>query len=600
MVRKCVITFLFLTAVSSVVFAGGLDAVSTEIREYLATADPIKEKDLLAQIAAKNPDLSYEDAVKFLGALSEYGKEKTGAQLNVPFQFNGANYSYSIYVPSEYDPAKEYPLLVMLHGAGFKGDAYIDRYGDFPEKNGYILLCPSGTSEWWSNTEEAFLTGLIGAVKAKYHVDPDRVFLAGFSNGGIGTWSIGLHNPGLFAGLLPMAGALNEAEAYLPNSLNLPILIIHGTKDQTIPFEAGREAFNKITAVGHKNIQLLDYPEEKPMAGGHYFPTHKVQDIFAWLADRKRIDFPAELHCASEDKRLNNFNWLKLDDFTAAEITASASNNKITLNIAGAVNKLTVRLNDRMIDYSKPVEITVNGKTAFNGAAVKNITALLTGFKNSRDYKKIFFTEIAVDAAVNVPIVKKEEPLTPALIEKIVDAEEMISFIIVKEFTEDAELKIIPKTDQSRGSLFFKGVENGESKPASPADFKPGEEVHFMQRDGWIQEMMDPAGRDLYVKESILGWEEMMAGMGGGMNQMPLCPENMFLYKGTVAEVKEDTIKIKVLGKQKRIVAAYSETTTFVKNSQNAALADFVKGDGVKVGFSRAANNMRIIKTIQK
>ncbi|MBI5359345.1 MAG: alpha/beta hydrolase [Planctomycetes bacterium] len=600
MQKKCILTFLLLSAISSAVFADGLNTVSAEIREYLATADPAKEKELIAQITAKNLDLAYEDAVKFFSALNEYGKEKSGAQLNIPFSFNGTNRAYSIYVPSAYDTAKEYPLLVMMHGAGFQGDAYIGRYGDFPEQNGYVLLCPSGTSEWWSDTEEAFLVSIIGSIRTKYRIDPDRIFLAGFSNGGIGTWSVGLHNPDLFAGLLPMAGALNEAETYLLNSMNLPILMLHGTKDNTIPFEAGKEAFNKITALKHKNIRLLDYPEEKPMAGGHFFPTHKLQDVFDWLADKNRNAFPSELNCASADKKLNSFYWLKLDDFTEMEITASVINNKIAINIAGAVNKLTVRLNDKMIDYSKPVEIVVNGKTVFNGMALKNAETLLTGFKNARDCKKIFFTEIRIDAAVNVPIVKKEEPLTPALIEKIVNAEKMISFIVMKELNEDAELKIIPKTEQSRGSLFFKGVENNESKSAEPVNFKPGDEVHFMQRDGWVQEMMDPDARALYIKKAILGWEDMMAGAGGGMNQMPLCPESMFLYKGTVTEVKEGAIKVKVLGKQKRIVAAYNETTTFVKNNQNSLLADFAKGDDVKIGISRSANNMRIVKTIQK
>ena len=73
-------------------------------------------------------------------------------------------------------------------------------------------------------------------VKRYYHVDPDRIYLTGMSNGGIGAWLIGMHHAPLFAGIAPMASGLDDLlMPFLVNLKNTAIYIIHGAKDQVRP-----------------------------------------------------------------------------------------------------------------------------------------------------------------------------------------------------------------------------------------------------------------------------------------------------------------------------------------------------------------------------
>lgn len=167
-----------------------------------------------------------------------------------------------------------------------------------------------------------------------------------------------------------------------------------------------------------------------------------------------------------------------------------------------------------------------------------------------------------------------------AVIEKIWNDKNQISFILDKPMNESIEIAVMPVNAEGRGSLFFKGVRGNDLLQASPADFKIGETVHFMQRSGFLQEMMDTDGKNFYTRSTIVGWEEMMAGSGMGA-QMQLCPKGMLLYSGTVAGITEKSVKIKLTSRQDRLIA----------NAGNQAkLAAFSKGEQVKINYTTAAD----------
>ena len=111
------------------------------------------------------------------------------------FQFRG---------PRDYDPAKDYPLLVYLHGGGsngtdnqkalkatpgsVKGDELQKRHPTFV----YVPQCPPGGS-WASRAARTMVVNTVQHLKAVYPIDPRRVYLAGFSMGGSGSYHIAKH-----------------------------------------------------------------------------------------------------------------------------------------------------------------------------------------------------------------------------------------------------------------------------------------------------------------------------------------------------------------------------------------------------------------------
>jgi poly(3-hydroxybutyrate) depolymerase len=68
---------------------------------------------------------------------------------------------------------------------------------------------------WWTPKAQELVLAVQREVMRNYHVDPDRVFLSGMSNGGIGTYLIGLNHADQFAALIFNGGALDPLRYWI-------------------------------------------------------------------------------------------------------------------------------------------------------------------------------------------------------------------------------------------------------------------------------------------------------------------------------------------------------------------------------------------------
>ncbi len=145
-----------------------------------------------------------------------------------------ARMPFSLFVPDNYDPAKAWPLIVDLHGAGVTPlqQMLFDGTTDFAQRDGYIVLTPMGFStfggwgpargtpqivdtsdvnpetgaKWTTNalSEHDALT-VLAMVRDAFNVDKDRIYLMGHSMGGFGTFFLGAKHNTLWAGIAPIA-----------------------------------------------------------------------------------------------------------------------------------------------------------------------------------------------------------------------------------------------------------------------------------------------------------------------------------------------------------------------------------------------------------
>ena len=155
-------------------------------------------------------------------------------------------------VPLTYQLTKGYALIVCLHGAGFTGDVYLERWQARLGED-YILACPTYPtgSLVYAPCRGAGAWRQLDTCGSRYHIDPDRIFLTGMSNGGIGAWLIGMHHAPLFAGLAPMASGLDDVlMPFLANLRNTPVYIIHGAKDQVMPVALSRSIRTGVDGAG--------------------------------------------------------------------------------------------------------------------------------------------------------------------------------------------------------------------------------------------------------------------------------------------------------------------------------------------------------------
>jgi predicted esterase len=194
------------------------------------------------------------------GAFADYvlGKPDFGTDPIIQQEiYDPATLNYLLFMPRDTSEVinGKFPLIISLHGIGERGEdlwrvkgeglpKILDGYNDFP----FIVIspqCPS-TTEWYYNDGiQQKVNKLIDSVIARYPVDTNRIYLTGFSMGGIGTLDLAIRYPERFAALLPIAFRI-ETGWNLCIIKDIPMWAFHGQHDPIIPLSSAQ---NVITAL---------------------------------------------------------------------------------------------------------------------------------------------------------------------------------------------------------------------------------------------------------------------------------------------------------------------------------------------------------------
>ena len=400
-----------------------IQSLTSDVLSYLDEADSMKAEALLQQVLA-NPEATIDQASRAIQTGRTYQAQPVGTMAEEQIVVRERAYQYALSVPLTYRPDKGYALVVCLHGAGFSGDAYLERWqsrlGD-----DYILVCPTYPSgAWFTRQAENLVLAVIEQVQAQYHVDPDRVFLTGMSNGGIGTWLIGMHHAQRFAGLAPMASGLDSVlMPFLANLRTTPVYIIHGAKDQVMPVELSRTISRELAAIGYPHI-YREHEREHPMAGGHFFPREELPDLVTWFNAQHRNPLPASLTVVREASHFQSFGWVRIDatDPIAAfaddlvskrdELTKKKRYARLDASVTapnrievetGLVQRYTLFLNDQLVDVSKPVTVVTNKQISFEGLVSPSVEILLRQTRARKDPRQLFTVQLAIQVPKPVP-----------------------------------------------------------------------------------------------------------------------------------------------------------------------------------------------------
>jgi phospholipase/carboxylesterase len=204
-----------------------------------------------------------------------------------------------------YEPAGDgpHPTIVALHGWGASG---MDLLGLAPYLSGgqFLVLCPQGRVEvalgptvgygWFPLTlgaapdPEAFTAGvedakrfLDGALQ-RYPVNPSKLVVLGFSQGGVIAYALALAEPQRFVGLVALSSWLPEPVVQaLPAASRerLSTLVHHGGRDDLIDVGRGRESVEAL-----RRLQVPVVYREFDM--GHEINAESLTDLSKWLEDK--------------------------------------------------------------------------------------------------------------------------------------------------------------------------------------------------------------------------------------------------------------------------------------------------------------------------
>lgn len=185
---------------------------------------------------------------------------------------------------------KRYPLVVYLHGKGNQvlnkkelGFAAACARAENQKERPCFILAPQCPNEnGWSGAVGANVLKTIKDLMKGLPVDPDRVYLVGYSMGGFGTFELINLEPKLFAAGVPVAGGASAGIAR--NLRRIPLWIFHGAKDDVVPPEGSR-AMAKALEKLHAPVKYTEFPGE-----GHGIPGKVESDpeVHKWLFAAKR------------------------------------------------------------------------------------------------------------------------------------------------------------------------------------------------------------------------------------------------------------------------------------------------------------------------
>lgn len=160
----------------------------------------------------------------------------------------GLQRSYSLYVPpSPPDPA---PLVLMLHGALGSAEHSQAHYGwdAAADQYGFVVAYADGLGRTWAAgdgccgrpgreqvDDVGFLTAVVADVSRRVVIDPDRIYAAGMSNGGMMAYRLACDTT-LFAAIASVAATL---AGECPSPAPISVLHIHGTEDGVIRYDGG-------------------------------------------------------------------------------------------------------------------------------------------------------------------------------------------------------------------------------------------------------------------------------------------------------------------------------------------------------------------------
>ena len=157
-----------------------------------------------------------------------------------PFDDSLQPYSFSF--PENFDPEKEYHLLVGLHGSGVDEVGFMRFMGkNIAEMKATNLICvgPRGRnlSDGYAGQSENDVVDMLNAVKKMFKINKTIIF--GFSMGGYGCWRMSLKHPELFEAAAIIAGfpyfgskPENDMRNFIEKPNNLSYLVVHSDSDR--------------------------------------------------------------------------------------------------------------------------------------------------------------------------------------------------------------------------------------------------------------------------------------------------------------------------------------------------------------------------------
>ena len=223
-------------------------------------------------------------------------------------------FRYRVYVPANKKSGEKMPIMLYLHGTGNRGndnESQLNGLADIIRANrdkiAFAIVIPQcGEDEFWDAKALNKANKALDDTIDELNGDTERLYLAGFSLGGYGAWTMAAMFPNKFAAVVPMSGRILPRQqeikyltpeiAELANSSepykrfaerigNVSIWIFHGASDNVVPIDGSRRMDEALLIAGNTNVKYSEVEN-----AGHEPLGFQNAELFTWLAQQRRIE----------------------------------------------------------------------------------------------------------------------------------------------------------------------------------------------------------------------------------------------------------------------------------------------------------------------
>jgi predicted esterase len=295
------------------------------------------------------------------------------------------------------------PLWISMHGGGGAPARVNDQQWE-NQKRLYrpaegVYVAPRAPSDEWNLWHQApidqLFARLIEDVVICERVDPDRVYLLGYSAGGDGVYQLAPRMADRFAAAAMMAGHPNEA---VPDGLrNLPFTIQMGALDAA--FDRNRVAGEwgkRLDALSAADPGAYVHRVDIRAGKGHWMDGEDAE-VLPWMAGFVRDPRPKRIVWVQDDVTHPRSYWLAVDSPKAGDrIVAERQGQEIRIIEAPAGKEIRIRLDDAMVDLEQDVTVVHVGQELFRGRVLRSRDVIRRVLGERHDPSMAFTAEIAI------------------------------------------------------------------------------------------------------------------------------------------------------------------------------------------------------------
>jgi hypothetical protein len=301
-------------------------------------------------------------------------------------------------------------LYISMHGGGLTTTAVNDQqwanqivlYQSVNQPKEGIYLAPRAPTDdwnmWFKDHIDPFFEMIIQSAIVFKNVNPNKVYLLGYSAGGDGAYQMGPRMADRWAAASAMAGHPN---AMTPLNLrNIGFTIHMGGNDKAY----GRDTMAVVWKRKLDSLQQADVSGYKHDVQVHAGLPHwmNLEDAvaFTWMAPFRRNVIPERIVWRQSDVLHTNFYWVGVPKSKVKhdqQVTVERAGQEVRITQSVSFDSLYIFLNDSLADLDKKVFVQFLGKQIFSGKVARTIRTMWESLESRADPNYIFSSCLKAD-----------------------------------------------------------------------------------------------------------------------------------------------------------------------------------------------------------